>query len=283
MALAWAPVAIILLLLPGIFFFIGLASFERVSREIIRTTVVSEIAMAIVIAIAIHYLSISLLSTTGFRISAFVGPVAEYAKIPAAEFVQRVVDRLQPAILYLAATSALGFVFGWFVALGIVSGRLRTLARHKWIYDIIDVDRKKRIVTAFVLTTIVDEARIIMYKGRLHDIFLGENGVISYVILKNCSRYYMTFEEGKLVTSKPVELLGSKQSARPAHAWDRLLIDGKNIANILFDSSSEIKAEPEGERALNRALAEVLERLQRVESSERESHLRGSPTPRRPK
>lgn len=159
MALAWAPVAIILLLLPGIFFFIGLASFERVSREIIRTTVVSEIAMAIVIAIAIHYLSISLLSTTGFRISAFVGPVAEYAKIPAAEFVQRVVDRLQPAILYLAATSALGFVFGWFVALGIVSGRLRTLARHKWIYDIIDVDRKKRIVTAFVLTTIVDEAR----------------------------------------------------------------------------------------------------------------------------
>lgn len=209
--------------------------------------------------------------------------MAEYAKIPAAEFVQRVVDRLQPAILYLAATSALGFVFGWFVALGIVSGRLRTLARHKWIYDIIDVDRKKRIVTAFVLTTIVDEARIIMYKGRLHDIFLGENGVISYVILKNCSRYYMTFEEGKLVTSKPVELLGSKQSARPAHAWDRLLIDGKNIANILFDSSPEIKAEPEGERALNRALAEVLERLQRVESSERESHLRGSPTPRRPK
>ena len=121
MSLAWATITLIVFLLPGIFFFIGLASYERLSREIIRSSVVSEVAMACAIAIAIHFVSISLLSVFGFRLSQFIEPLAEYSRIPTEVFVQRVSDRLMPAAVYLGVTTLLGFSFGFVVAINIVS------------------------------------------------------------------------------------------------------------------------------------------------------------------
>jgi hypothetical protein len=258
MALAWAPLAIVLLLLPGIFFFIGLASYERLSREIIRSSVISEIAMATAIAIAIHYIAISLLSVVGFRLSEFVTPLATYSQFTPA-WVKEVTSHLGPSIVYLGVTTFVGFCLGCLVAIGVVAGPLRRIAHHKWIYDIIDVDRKGGIITAFVMTTIVEDSKILMYKGRLHDIFLGPDGKISYLILKNCSKYFMALGEQGLVTSKQLDLFGAKQGARPDYVWDRLLIDGSNIANVLFDSSAEIKIQAEGTEMLDAALRSKLE------------------------
>jgi hypothetical protein len=229
-------------------------------REIIRSGVVSEVALATAIAICIHLISITLLSTGGFRLSQFILPLAEYGSISPTVFAQRIADRLTPAVLYLGATTALGFGLGWILAVGVVSGPFRGLVHHKWIYDIADVDRKGGIVTAYVMTTIVDEARIIMYKGRLHDIFLGDEGKISYIILKDCARYYMAFRGGRLITSKQFGLFGSQQENRPESVWDRLLIDGSNIANVLFDSSPEIRGQTEGADVLEAAFKEALER-----------------------
>ena len=110
---------------PGIFFFIGLASSERLSPEIIRSSVVSEVAMACAIALVIHFVSISVLSIFGFRLSQFIEPLAEYSKIPTDVFVQRAFDRLMPVAVYFTATTFLGFAFGFVVAINIVSGRLR--------------------------------------------------------------------------------------------------------------------------------------------------------------
>lgn len=72
MSLAWAPIAIILLLLPGVFFFIGLASYERLSREIIRSSVISEVAMATAIAIGIAEQTKLSLARNQFADAAFV-------------------------------------------------------------------------------------------------------------------------------------------------------------------------------------------------------------------
>ena len=111
MSLAWATIALILFLLPGIFFFIGLASYERLSREIIRSSVVSEVAMASAIAIGIHFVSIGALSAFGFRLSQFVEPLAEYSKISTDVFVQRASDRLMPTTLYLGGTTSNWILF----------------------------------------------------------------------------------------------------------------------------------------------------------------------------
>jgi hypothetical protein len=268
MSLAWTPV---LLLLPGIFFFIGLASYERLSREIIRSGVVSEIALASVIATGIHLVFIVLLSAGGFRLSRFIMPLAQYGSIPPAVFVQQISERLTPAVLYLAAATGTGFGLGWLLAIGVVSGPFRRFVHHKWIYDIVDVDRRGGIVTAYVMTNIVDQARIIMYKGRLHDIFLGAEGKISYIILKDCTKYFMTFKDDKLITSEQYGLF-AQQKNRPESVWDRLLIDGSNIANVLFDSSPEIRGQAEGAEALQAAFTEALARaLREARAAQRSS------------
>jgi hypothetical protein len=54
MSVAWTTVAIIVVLLPGIFFIAGLAAHERQPREIVRASVVGEIAFALFVAILIH-------------------------------------------------------------------------------------------------------------------------------------------------------------------------------------------------------------------------------------
>jgi hypothetical protein len=260
MSLAWASLAILLLLLPGVFFFIGLASYERLSREIIRNSAISEVAMATAIAIGIHFVLICGLSSAGFRLSHFVEPLVDYANLRPLVFAQRVADRLTPTILYLVVLTGIGCGFGVIVAVGVVSGPLRRLARHKWIYDIVDVDRKGGIVTAFVMTNLMTDSKIMMYKGRVHDLFLNGDGKVSYLILKNCSRYHMTFKDDQLVTGKQLELFGASQGSRPTNVWDRLMIDGNNIANVLFDSTPEIKGQAEGADALEAAFRDAIAR-----------------------
>jgi hypothetical protein len=273
MSIVWTTIALIALLLPGVFFFIGLATYERLSREIIRSGVVSEIALASVVAVVLHTVCISLLSASlGFRLSHFVMPLATMP-VSSKEFVLELSHRLLPAVFYFLATASIGFVLGAITAVGIVRGWLRFLAKHKWIYDIIDRDRKGGIVTAFVMTTTVEDGKVLMYRGRIHEIFLLPDGKISYVILKNCARFYMTFEAEAPTTGKQLELFSGDALQR--RIWDYLLIDGNNIANILFDPSSEkIRASEEGRKALKEAMQQELERRLARELAANQAALR---------
>ena len=52
------------------------------------------------------------------------------------------------------------------------------------------------------------------------------------------------------------KLFGDEQDKRKDQ-WDYLFVDAKNIANILFDPSPEIKTSDKGNEALDKALAEL--------------------------
>jgi hypothetical protein len=256
MSVVWTTIAVIALLLPGVFFFIGLATYERLSREIIRSGVVSEIALATMVAITLHLVCLSILSAYGFRLTGYILPLVE-PNISTAELVERVGHRLVAVVVYFMATAAVGFGCGVVVAVGIVNGWLRFLAKHKWIYDVIDRGRKGGIVTAFVMTTTVEAGKILMYRGRVHEIFLIADGKISYVILKNCARFYMNFGDDAPTIGRQLELFSGEDSSR-RRVWDYLLIEGGNIANILFDPSAEtIRVSDEGRKALLKAIEEL--------------------------
>jgi hypothetical protein len=252
MSVAWTTIAILGLLLPGIFFFIGLATYERLSREIIRSGVVSEIALAIIVAIVLHTIAVSTLSAFGFRLSAYLAPLAEYSVAAPAVTVQRISERLVSTVAYLLITTGLGFGLGCLAAWGIVTGWLRFLAHHKWIYDVVDAGRKGKIITAYVMTNIIEDSRVLMYRGRVHEIFLSNEGTISYVILKNCAKFYILFGPEGLTTSKQYKLFEEQDEER---IWDYLFIEGTNISNILFDPSPKgVRQTGEGERALKEEL-----------------------------
>lgn len=227
----------------------------------------SELALATVVAIIIHTILLSTMSAFfGFRLSTFVGPIAEYATISPTDLVHRIADRLVRAVFYLIASTASGFLLGGAVAVGIVNGWLRFLAKHKWVYDIIERDRKGGIVTAFVMTTTIQDNKVLMYRGRLHEIFLLEDGKVSYVILKNCARFYMNFGDSGLTTGRQLDIFQGAGAQR--RVWDYLMIDGSNIANILFDPSAQtIKATDEGTKALSAALQAYQEGLDNFKGS----------------
>src|SRR5664279_3065046 len=105
MSVIWTTIAIIALLLPGVFFFVGVATYERLSREIIRSGVVSEVALATMVAVVLHTTCIVILSTFGFRLSSYIIVFADYTS-HTHEMVLRVSRLLLPTVIYLLATAA---------------------------------------------------------------------------------------------------------------------------------------------------------------------------------
>lgn len=266
MSAIWATAALVAIVFPGIFFFIGLATYERFSREIIRSGAVSEIALATLVSLLIHIALLTMLGAFGFRLSAFLTPLVEYDSVSHVEMVKRVTSTLLPIALYLVAATGCGIVLGRGVAIGVVTGPLRFLVKHSWAYDLIDRDRRRGITTVYVMTTTTEDNKVLMYRGRLHHFMLQEDGKLSYVILKDCARYYMNFGDAELSTGKQLDIFRGATAQR--RIWDYLMIDGSNIANILFDPSAQtIKTTDEGNKALQEAIRtrrEVREKLMRV-------------------
>jgi hypothetical protein len=111
------------------------------------------------------------------------------------------------------------------------------------------------IVTAYVMTTTAQNNQSLMYTGVLSEFYLTVDGSLTYVILKNCSRFFMKMDGEDPITTAKLKLFGSAQESR--QSWDYLFIDAKNIANVLFDPSPEIKTSDRGTQALDRALADL--------------------------
>jgi hypothetical protein len=255
MSVAWTTVLIVLLLLPGLFFFVGLARLEPLPREIIRSSVISEIGLAACIAIAIHLILISILSAAGFRLSAFIQPFFEYGLAPTSQAAKAVSGRLGHLAIYVIVSGVCGVLMGYAFARAMMAGYFRVLATHKWIYDVLNENRKGRVATAYVVTTTTHEDKVLMYRGAVKEFFLTAGGTLAYVVLQNCSRFYMTFADTSPQTTQQLRL-GESQGSRLSN-WAYLMIEGENIANILFELSPKIIETKAGNAALESALNQL--------------------------
>jgi hypothetical protein len=251
MSIAWTTVLVLLLLLPGVFFFIGLATHERYSREIVRMSAAGEVALAISVALLLHALLLTVLRLAGFDIAHYLTPLVQYDRIPPELAIRIGFGRLIKAACYVLAAAAFGYLAGWAVAKLILSGPLRFLATHKWIYDLIKFGGGNYI-TAYILSNVSEKDKRLMYKGFLHEFYLNAEGGFSYVVLTSCSSYFMTSEDDRPKTGEPQPILaGSDASTR---AWNYFVVEGGNIANILFHRTPGVLASDAGLRALDEAV-----------------------------
>jgi NADH:ubiquinone oxidoreductase subunit 5 (subunit L)/multisubunit Na+/H+ antiporter MnhA subunit len=254
MSALWATVAIVLLLLPGVGFFIGYWSQERYSREVVKSTAVGEIGMALFVAILIHLVCLGVLGWFGFNATQYFTPLAEYSNTPSWLVFQQTMARLPYTIVYILVTTVIGFVAGLILAWMVMYGLLRKLATHQWAYDLVkEKQRRNSVVATFVMTNVVENNRILMYKGYLEDFYLNADGFFTYVVLRECSRYYMTFE-GDRPTTTPREPIFRLPTQRQ---WEHLIIPGESIANILFDPQEITEATQEVLERLDAAIVDV--------------------------
>ncbi len=256
MEVAWTTILIIALLFPGVFFFIGYATSHRYTREVVKSSAIGEVGGAVFVAIIIHLLGWGVLTFFGFNLASTLKKATDYGDgVSRGEYLDQAVNLILPASLYVLATAVVGWAAGCALSLAVSRGHLPFLVTHKWINQV-RRSMKTGLVTAYVMTNAVENNRVLMYKGILAEFYQQREGKFEYIVLKSCSRYFMSFDQASPKTGEQLQLFAS-QIGRPEGVWDFLQIEGTNIANILFDPSPQIVETKKGNAALDAALADV--------------------------
>jgi hypothetical protein len=219
MSVAWTTILIIALLFPGVFFFIGLSSKERFSKEIVRSNAIGDVGWAVFVALILHLSAYGVLTFLGFDLAEFLGSLPSFDKwlsfAPAIKIFVR-------GGIYTISMAAIGWLIGW----GIAS--LPFVGRHKWI-NTVNQSMKDGIVTAYVMTTTVQNNRALMYKGVLSEFYLTVDGSLTYIVLKSCSRFFMKMEGDDPTTTTQLKLFGTAQDNRDKQFWDYLSLMPKTL------------------------------------------------------
>lgn len=144
MSIAWSTIAFLVLLLPGFLFLVGIYLPENFTRETAPKSALGQLAATVLIALFVHgsVYAISQSLPFGWLPNIDLEEVLHLLQVeplPHSEFQSIVlgIERYRVWILgYVLATSGLGLLLGRELGCLIVSGRLRGLAEHAWVYDL---------------------------------------------------------------------------------------------------------------------------------------------------
>lgn len=270
MSIAWSGVVLLVLLLPGFLFFVGLTFPEKFTREAVERSALGQLAGTVLIALLVHA---ALFLTNQYYCGAHVPCISTRELLAAISLdsskTPDVLDEVSATLAadgfwilsYFILASGLGTLAGYATGTLIVTGRLRFLAQHRWIYDL-KVDDTDVLVVAYILSNVAHEGRHVVYRGFLKAFGLQRDGRFSYLVLSNVVRYYLTLESGGPATSPPADwhVIGAtiddenqplSLTGGGRRQVDRsyLVIEGEDVANVIFDryafpfsgSTSELK------------------------------------------
>src|SRR3954469_911623 len=68
MTLAWTTVLVIVFIMPGVAFLIGIAFPERHAREVVRTSAIGDIGLAVFTALILHVATLFVAALLGFSL-----------------------------------------------------------------------------------------------------------------------------------------------------------------------------------------------------------------------
>lgn len=262
MDLAWTTFVFIVLLLPAVLFFVGLSVQERAPREVIRASAVGELGVAVIVAIIIHFATIIVLHHLfQFRLYFFILPLVSQT-YSVEQYLRYAIDSAKHVGIYMLISGFAGLIFGWIGSQLLSRGYIPFLATHRWAYDLIG-GLGGGVITANVMTNVIHEHRILMYKRRLREFFLDSNGRVSYLVLTDCSRFYMYMEDDAPKPGKQLDLFREEAGRAERRIWNYLAIDSSQIANVLFDKSPEIAVTEEAESELLREMQELIDSIKK--------------------
>lgn len=271
MSLAWSSLVLLIVLLPGVLFFVGIYLPEQFTRESEPRSPLGQLAGALLIAFVVHGLGYAILSSVCFgrfpcisiqELLNVINVAPEHSE--AAPHVDKMLFAFRWWILaYVLSTAFVGAGIGGAYGLLIVKRKTRGLSRHSWIYAL----NVEGLTYAYVLTKVREEDRILLYKGFLQAFGLRQDGRFSYIVLINVTRLYLKLDEAGSVTSgEDIQRAIGQSSpsaisvpAEPRKRRTRLhslfVIEGEDIANAVFDIL-ETSAEAVGAKELDAIVKE---------------------------
>lgn len=251
MSIAWSSLVLLVLLLPGVLFFIGIYLPEKFTRQAEARSPLGQLAGVLLVAFVVHGIAYGFFgvqcggTVPCMRFDLLVDTMNLDARQTAATRdvnVMLVRFRWWIFVYVLASSTAgvgLGAVYGKLVS----SGRLRGMSRHPWVYDL-SIDG---LTYAYALTHLKHDERVLMYKGFLRAFGLQQDGKFSYIVLSDVTRMYMRLSpegsetsgaDGQRVigNSSPGHVILPTAPTQPRKRRHSLfVIEGEDVANVVFD------------------------------------------------
>lgn len=275
MSIAWGSLVLLVLLLPGVLFFLGAYWPEQFTREAEARSPLGQLAGALLIAFLIHGFLYSVLGgLCGPRVPC-ISIEHLLATLSGDPSTSRSVGPMMHEFrwwifVYVVMTSAagigLGALYGWLVS----TRRIRGFSRHHWIYDL-SVDG---LTYAYVLTHVRHEERVLLYRGFLRAFGLQHDGRFSYIVLSDVTRAYLNLVKTgsetaglgvrKVIGSSSPEgaVLLPTDPAPRKRLKSLFVIEGEDIANAVFDIL-ETPAQPVSKEVLRTVVIEEAKKIRR--------------------
>lgn len=255
MSIAWGSLVLLIILLPGVLFFVGQYFPEQFTRETVERSPLGQLAGTLLVAFLVHGLLCGILQSFCGREFPCIDLAALLLTISPAPGNSRIYQEVADGItanrwwilLYVSLTCAMGLGAGWLTGCLVSSGRLRFLAQHTWIYDL-SIGQKDSFTVAYVMTHVKHEERVLLYRGFLKAFGLQQDGRFSYIVLTDAVRYYMHLDPATPRTTDKTawRLIGETSNRRGSPVPDQqtagrtrdrsyFVIEGEDIANAVFD------------------------------------------------
>lgn len=190
MDIAWPAVAILVMILPGFSFFVGLYSRELYGREAASGDAVSKLAPIVLVSFLVHSGMTIVIHIVPWIPDVDLRAFLSAVNLDSAESIgltalaSNLAHNVGWILLYISVSSGLGAVAGWYVAGKIIDGKLRFGVAHPWAYDLSTSSNRRIDPTfAFVLTKIRRGTANELYKGPLDRFGLHPDGRFSYLVL----------------------------------------------------------------------------------------------------
>ena len=251
MSIAWGSLVLLVVLLPGVLFFVGVYWPEQFTRETEPRSPLGQLAGALLVAFVVHGFAYSFLSSIcgGALPCISLSALLQTINMDPKDLVElRKIGSMMRQfrwwiLAYVTGTALSGIVLGAVYGSLVATGRFRRFSRHHWIYTL-SVDG---LTYAHVLTNVGHDDRLLMYKGFLRAFGLQQDGRFSYIVLTDVTRLYMKLAETGPETSgtelqkvigasSPGRVILPAQPTKPKKRVQSLfVIDGHDVSNAVFD------------------------------------------------
>ena len=257
MSIAWAAIALLVLLLPGFIFIARLYSVERTARDSTASPLAflaGAIPAAFIVQMALYVVFQHLID---------LRTVLAVLQLQGAEAVslREIADTLQASrwyiLGYVVLSCVLGYSGGWVASALVRSGWLPIFVRHGHVRHLLVANETARhilyresfgrfhrsaryeppLTRAYVITKIQHNGHVVMYDGFLREFYFTSEGRIAYLVLQDCYRCYLDVAkemspETSIDARQPVGSPGETDGTKPPEV---LMIDGSEVSNVYFE------------------------------------------------